>query len=516
MARVYPRVLCAWAAACASAALAAPPDPTPEQLREGERVFRDVYGKEFDRVAKGAKATPAEKVGLGKRLWDAARGAKDDPGLARVLADKALPLALEHPTGYPVALDIRTARVTDGKDRPEQLAAVAAVMERMARADAEKRAALGVSAVELYREASEIEADAGQAAEAANFAARAKAAAQALLPPAQAAAVSRDVNAALAEADAVRRLAAEMAKLKDAVKAKPDDPKANQLLALALLRAGREAEAGKHLAAGPPGKLPALAEHLARTPVDHAKAGNAYRELADDHPADRPALLGLARRHYEAALAADPKHPDAARLRLLAKELPAFRPTGLRVPADAAAVVDENPAVAGALGRGTGTAKVEWAARDGLAGGGCLKVAPGKAGEWDWRAFADEGLIKLPVDGVSEYRFAGFAYRQVGGTRAVVQFYSAAGPVGPRLLIGPADGAAKTVVVADKPAEEWAVVTRDLFADNGSAPATVSGLVVGTDGELYLDAVYLAKNHRQRDLRRVYTVLGVGPGKPKP
>ncbi|MBA4066825.1 MAG: hypothetical protein C0501_24580 [Isosphaera sp.] len=516
MARVYPRVLFAWAV-CATAALAGRGDPTPEQLKEGERVFRDVYGKEYDRVTKGGKATPAEKVGLGKRLWEAAREAKDDPGLERVLADKALPLALEHPTGYPVALEIRTARVTDGRDRPEQLAAVAAVLEKMARADGtEKRAALAQSAVDLYREASDLEVDAGRPADAAGYAAKAKAAAQALLPPGQAAAVARDINAAQAEADALRRHAAEMAKLREAVKAKPDDPRQNQLLALALLRAGREGEAEKPLSAAP-GKLSALAGQLARTPPDHARVGNLYRELADDHPADRAVLLGLARRHYETALGLDPKHPDAARLRLLVKELPAFRPAGPRVPADAAALIDENPAVVEAFSRGTGgTAKVEWAPRDGVGGGGCLKVTTGKPGVSDWRAFADEGLCKLTIDGSAEYRFAGFAYRQVGGTRAAFQFHSAAGPVGARLVAGPADGQEKGTPVADRPAEEWTVVTRDLFADNGGVAATVSGLAVETDGELYLDAVYLTRNQKQRDLRRVFAVLGVGPGKPKP
>ena len=129
----------------ACAAVAA--EPTPENLKEAERVFRDVYGKDYDRVIKATAAT-SDKAAFGKKLWNASRDSRDNPGIARVLADKALPLVLADPTGLSVAIEIRRSQLTDGKDRPEQLAALALVLDRAARAEkAEKRTKLGVELV---------------------------------------------------------------------------------------------------------------------------------------------------------------------------------------------------------------------------------------------------------------------------------------------------------------------------------------------------------------------------------
>jgi hypothetical protein len=501
------RLALACAAAGALAAMSAADDPPPERLKEAERVFKDVYGKEFDRVSKG-KST-ADKAAFAKRLWDAARETKGDPALVRVLGDKAIGLAAADPAGVPIAVEIKRSRVTDGKDRAEQLAAVAFYLDRQARNEKpEKRAALAAEAVELYREAAELETDAGHAASAGSYTARARAAAQALLPPAQAAVVLKDIAVAQADADAARRLAAELDKLADLLAARPEDPQWNRNMVLALLRAGRPADAAKHFPLASSAKLRAIGEALAAKAPDPAALGNLYRDAADEFPAEKAALLGLARQQYEAALAADPKHPDANRMRFLVKELPPFKPVGARVPAGVVELIDENPAVADWLARDkTATAAAEWTTSDRLLGRGCLRVVPAKVMTAGTITFRDDAVWKFPItDAPGDYRHVAFSYRQVGGTRLVVRFYHDSGVHGQPYLAGPPGGLEKVISLGDRPSAEWTTVTRDLFLDHGGVnPSRVCGIGIETDGAVYLDGVLLART--ARELKRAYKTL---------
>ncbi len=496
-------------AALIAAAAGAKGDPEADKAKAAaDVVFREVYGKEYDRVR--GRGTPAEKAALAKKLWAAARETTGDPALFGVLADKALAAAAADPAGFPVAVEIRRARLTDGKDRPEQLAGLAGVVEKMARVEKpDRRAKLGADAVELYREAAEVCHDQGRDADQAAHLARAAQAAKALLPPALAAAAAKDLAADAGDFEADRRMAAEFKRLAAQLQARADDPKANQAMATALLRAGRPAAAVPHLRASGVDRLKQLGDALAAPAVaDRLRAAELFRAAAADSPADKATLLGLARQQYEAALAAEPNVPDGNRLRLLVKELPPFKAVGVRPPAPGAVheLFDENKELLDTLVKGGGAVKsFGWSTADRYSGFGSLRVVEGTRGGNAFAVF----LAESPPAG--QYRYVRFAVKQVKGTRLRVGFVADTVPVA-NYVFGAAAAGEKCVRLADAPPAEWTVVTRDLIADAGVAGVGVSGLWVETDGEAFVDYVLFGRS--ARDLNR--TALRPGPaGDPK-
>ncbi|MDY3552152.1 hypothetical protein R5W24_001232 [Gemmata sp. JC717] len=481
--------------ACATVAVAGAADPTPEEIKEGERLFRDVYGKEYDRVGKGKAALPADRVAFGKKLWDAACDSRSNPGLFRVLLNKSLPLTLADPIGYPTAIKIRRTQLTEGKERPEQLAALAAVLDRAARAEKpEQRAKYGAELVEVYREAADACYDLGRDADAVTFWGKAKAAAGAHLPPAVAAPLVKEIATDQAECESHRKHAADLKRFTQALQDRADDPKANLGMGLLLLRDGKEAAAAKHLALATVPDLKTAGELLTAQPVPFVKVGDAFRSAGENVAGERALLLGWARRCYEAALASDPRHPDAARLKLLIKELPSLRsftPTGI------VAVLDEEKSVADALGKSEGVAKILWSG-NGYAGSGCLEVRSGVPKQAEQRGGAVEGwkfaLAEWPNPG--EYRYLRFAIRVTDGTHAFVNFGRVTYTVGKSDLNSRA-----AFSVAEKVPDTWLVVTRDLVLDVGES-FPLSELRVGTDGAVQIDAVYLGRT--RRELGRYY------------
>jgi len=186
--------------------------------------------------------------------------------------------------------------LTDGKDRPEQLAALALVLDRAARAEkAEKRTKLGVELVEVYREGAESCHDFGREPDAMAYLAKAKAAATLHLPAAQATILLKDIAGDQADHEAERKHSAELNRLNAILKDKPEDPKANLGMGLHYLREGKVALASQHLRACSLPDLRTAGELLSNTPKgDLVKVGDAFRAAVNDLPADKTVLLATA------------------------------------------------------------------------------------------------------------------------------------------------------------------------------------------------------------------------------
>jgi|GEM_PF-223631 len=167
------------------------------------------------------------------------------------------------------------------------------------------------------------------------------------------------------------------------------------------------------------------------------------------------------------------------------------------------AIFEDQPEFVANLTEGMGTATLVM--DDKLSGAASVKVTP------DQRYNATlPGLgVKIrrkPKQG--EYRYIQYAWKKHGGQRICLQM-NHDGLWGPnrtpakfRYDTGPAAGETfdGAVRVSDKLPEEWVVVTRDLFADNGEF--TLNGLALSAvDGEFALfDHIYLGRTLRDFDL----------------
>jgi len=81
--------------------VAAEPDKPPE-AGGADKVFQELYGKEYDRAVKSRDA--GVKVALAEKLLDAARKAGSVPGLDALLCERACELGAADPTGYDTAM----------------------------------------------------------------------------------------------------------------------------------------------------------------------------------------------------------------------------------------------------------------------------------------------------------------------------------------------------------------------------------------------------------------------------
>ena len=192
------------------------------------------------------------------------------------------------------------------------------------------------------------------------YLAKAKAVATLHLPAAQATILLKDIAGDQADHEAERKQSAELKRLNAILKDKPEDPKANLGMGLHYLREGKVALASQHLRACSLPDLRTAGELLSNTPKgDLVKVGDAFRAAVNDLPADKTVLLATARLQYEAALAKDPKHPDATRLKLLVKDLPALKSAA---PTGAVALIGGNPEIAQTIEKlgGDTSGKVSW------------------------------------------------------------------------------------------------------------------------------------------------------------
>lgn len=489
---------------CGSALLPAVDNaPTPAQLKEAENVFRDVYGKEFDRISRSR--IPSDKAAFARKLWDASRSSADDPALSKVLADHATTLANQaEASGLSLLLEIARSRVTNGPERPSQLAAVASILEKMARGEKpDRRAKLGQEIIDLYREAADLSHEMNRPNDVASYHSKASFAARSFLPPNLSALVLKDIAADKAEHEADRRRAAEIEKLQSQYRANPTDPKINQTMAFLALRNHKWIEAIEHLQASGHDRLKQIAGLLSQKPAaDPITLGDVYRSAADEFPAEKNLLQSLARQQYELALAKNPKTPEAARLRLLIKEwqnLPAANNSPNIIP-----LIDENADIVDAFLRdANGTAKLSWDSENGVLGQGALRISAPVPGTPAQRRLAvginwQYPLVELPQQG--QNRYLRVSFRQLSGTRFRLTLLEPSSAVIVNYVAGKLLDGEKGIVLTDPPPPQWLHLTRDVVADRGM-PGTVGGLIVETDGVVLLDGLYLGRSIR--DLNRL-------------
>jgi len=477
-------------------------EPTPEQVKAADRIFRDVYGKEYDRVTK-ERPTPSEKAVLAKKLWDASRGTRENAALARILADKALILAGGDPqNGYPIAVEILRSRVGQGKERPEQFLALATWLDKKARVETpDKSVKTAAELVETYREAAETCYELGRDFEVTRMLAKAKLTASTFLPYAQSAALAREIALDQAEYDALLKLSADHKRFMQTLKTKSDEPAANQGLALIMLRTGNLPEAIKHLRVLKHGDLKTLGDLLAANPpADPVQVGDLFRKICDNFPADKAILLGYARKYFEAALAKDANHPESTRLKLLVQELPILKPLGSTAPPGSVVeLIDENGGLAETLAKFEGgTANVTWDSENRYAGIGALRLSAKALGTAD----AKQGTVPswkyviTDVPNPGEFRYLRFAMKVPSGSYAIFSH------TGAGYVFGKPSTDPRTYSITAKVPGEWIVVTRDLLTDYGSPFSLDGAMKLETDGAVLVDAVYLGRT--VRELNRGY------------
>ena len=123
----------AWAAAYAvSAASADVPveavkGPTVKEMAKAEEVFKDVYGKAYD---KAAVAKMDDRLAFVKKLLGSAGEVKDDPALRAVVLGKALKLAGTTPAGLKAALEVHAAMAADPWLKAEHAGDYAVALEK--------------------------------------------------------------------------------------------------------------------------------------------------------------------------------------------------------------------------------------------------------------------------------------------------------------------------------------------------------------------------------------------------
>ncbi|HEX3147076.1 MAG TPA: hypothetical protein VHR66_03280 [Gemmataceae bacterium] len=138
-----------------------------------------------------------------------------------------------------------------------------------------------------------------------------------------------------------------------------------------------------------------------------------------------------------------------------------------------------------------------WAG-DCYSGASCLKVAglqrfsPSLAG-WSYP------VVQKPRPG--EYRYLRFAWKRPQGRGIMLQIAAGGGTDWGRYLAGQNTvGFYPFVQVSPQPPRDWEVVTRDLFADFGSVPFTLTGLAfTSMDGEALFDHIYLGRTIEDLD-----------------
>lgn len=305
------------------------PDPTAEATarKKAEALYNDVYGLEHAKVAKG---TPAEKSAFGKKLSDAAALAAEDAALYLLLLERAAEFTAAEPAGWSPALDLLKNAIDKSPGRTALHDQRAAIMDKMLKAEkASGKAEAAERLVAALRELAQAHArqreyePAGKALERARATAKAhlKAAAKELLAEID----SQDadmVRSKLADA----RLEAARKTLKD----KPDDPVANTLLGLAALQELRTEAAAPLLAKSGEPAFRKLGAALADKEIKPLPLADAFKAAAEGAAAreTQQFLYSHARAQYNAALEADPKGPDAVRIKLILANLPAAPTTG--------------------------------------------------------------------------------------------------------------------------------------------------------------------------------------------
>lgn len=291
----------------------------------------------------------------------------------------------------------------------------------------------------------------------------------------------------------------------------PLDPKANRAAALLRLRQGRDADAAVHLARCSAPELRTLGGLLARRPpASGAELGDAFRAaagaLGDESPGERGRLLGRAREQYERHLADGADGDQAARLRLLVRELPgpdavpsqAPRGGPAGPPAGGRTLFDENRDLIETLAAKAG-------------GGAAIEPDTGQpgAGTVSLRVTGDGWMAAVPGwdfpvaerPGPGEVRYLRLMVRNAGGAGQAVKLELAgAGSFEPRrrLYWGPGS-LPESRRGGDALPDRWTTVTIDLFREFGAFRLTGFGVQGFAGKAVSLDAVRLAAGVEEFD-----------------
>lgn len=293
-----------------------PPKPkTPAELTaEAEALFADVFGP-FEQTA--AKATPVKKVEFARKLARSAVTAADSPELVRLIRLSAAGFAEADPSGYELAIAML-------RELPPEAAVagrLAAVLEK--RAKHEKAASGSLAGLEYTAACVDWAEEALKARridDAVEAIAKAKKAARQYAPG------KKKLFAEIDEYEkhvAARRqaLARQEAALKAAAE-NPDDPAANLAAALHLLTCEDklDAAAARLLKAADPAHR-VLGEALQRKDAKPLEVADAFRAAAAATAGkeEKAVLTAHAAARYRAVLEAEPAHPDAVRIKLLAQ-----------------------------------------------------------------------------------------------------------------------------------------------------------------------------------------------------
>ncbi len=286
----------------------------------------------------------------------------------------------------------------------------------------------------------------------------------------------------------------ERTKYQDALKAKPDDAKANWGMALIMMRSGRPAEAAPYLAKQEAADFRNLAQLLTNANATDLEKGETLRKLAGGlNATDKNALLCGARDYYEAFLAKTPVHPEVGRVKLLLSQLPDSPARKSKPGAGAIALFDGNKKenlVSQFADKGEGDGKVSLDEKHRYGKQASLRATPGFRNAiipgWKYP------IVEYPQHG--QYRFIAFAWKKEGGSRMGFFVRSERKWYG----YGAGDDQPDRLMIAKSVPTQWTVVVRDLFKDFGG-PFDIVGLgLTPLDGVAgYYDAVFLGRTEAE-------------------
>lgn len=134
---------------------------------------------------------------------------------------------------------------------------------------------------------------------------------------------------------------------------------------------------------------------------------------------------------------------------------------------------------------------------DCFSGGCCLKVA----GFQRFREYLpgwQYPVVEKPKEG--QYRYVRFAWKKPEGAGVMVQVCAGGAHWGRYYAGQNAVGYYPSIAVAPQPPRDWEVVTRDLFADFGGQPFTLTGFAfTSMDGAALYDHIYLGRTVEDLD-----------------
>jgi hypothetical protein len=321
---------------------------TPEDEKRAANLYRDIFGAESDRAAKGS---PAEKYAFAQKLSKAATVASDDAALGRLLREKTAEFAKADPAGYDLAVNTLRELAPTAKDKPAVFEQVWEIEEKTLKAvKAAERAKVALDMINTACELADAYLDAHRPDKALEAVGKAKSMHKGYLG------TRKDIGQELAVYEGfLNRRSAAHAKYDAAQKTlrtAPKDGAANTTVGLYyLLWEDRPpAEAAAYLSRSSDPAYSRLAGVLTAPEAKAVELADAYRAAgqAAGSKEDQTSLLLRAKEQYQAVIDKEPMHADAVRIKLILAQLPSDAATETfadapRFTADAGAVAKTDP-----------------------------------------------------------------------------------------------------------------------------------------------------------------------------